>query len=97
MVSVGTNTCAVTTKLSTFDPTALDKHVPPEYIYLYGPFVYTAEQIRMDVKNAQRTFVAYTHRSVKITFQIDATKVCHGTDLSWDTDYWWRDSLYIAT
>ena len=96
-MSVGANTCAVTTKVSTFDPTALDKHVPPVYIYLYGPFTYTVEQIRMDVKNNNRNFVAYTQRSAKLTFKIEATKVCAGTDLSWTSDYWYRDALYIET
>ena len=85
----------MTVKISTFDPTALDKNVPPVYTNIYGPFVYSMEQVRLDVKNSVKTFVAYTMRSIPITFEVIATQVCAGTNLDWHTDWWYRTSLYI--
>jgi len=83
--------------VSTYDPTALDKKVPPTNIYLYGPFIYSAEQIRADIKANTRTFVAYTLRGPKVDVTVDATKICTGTDLDWRSDYWYRNALYIET
>jgi hypothetical protein len=81
--------------VSTFDPTALDKTVPPVYTNIYGPFHYSIEQVRLDVKNHIRTFVAYTMKSVEISVKVEETKVCAGTNLDWHTDYWYKHALYI--
>ena len=62
--------------MSTYDPTALDKNIPKQFVYLYGPINYSEEIIRLDVKNDDRNFVAYSQKSVKLRYEVIATRIC---------------------